>query len=38
MALDRGLPLRDDEGNIIKWYGVVTDIEDRKHIWQSVKG
>src|SRR6201981_1832432 len=28
--LDRGLPLRDEEGNIIKWYGVATDIEDRK--------
>src|SRR5437867_2324643 len=28
--LDRGLPLRDETGNILKWYGVVTDIEDRK--------
>lgn len=24
-------PLRDDQGNIVKWYGVNTDIEDRKH-------
>ena len=23
-------PLRDDSGNIIKWYGINTDIEDRK--------
>jgi len=28
--LDRGVPLRDEDGNIVKWYGVVTDIEDRK--------
>ncbi len=30
--LDRGLPLRDADGIIIKWYGVVTDIEDRKSV------
>jgi len=28
--LDRGVPLRVGDGNIVKWYGVVTDIEDRK--------
>jgi PAS domain S-box-containing protein len=28
--LERALPLRDDEGQIIKWYGTNTDIEDRK--------
>ena len=28
--LDRGVPLRDETGNIVKWYGVVTDIEERK--------
>src|SRR6266403_1771921 len=28
--LVRGMPLRDKTGNIVKWYGVVTDIEDRK--------
>ena len=28
--LDRGVPLRDEDGTIIKWYGVTTDIEDRK--------
>jgi len=28
--LDRGIPLRDEDGNIVKWYGVTTDIEDRK--------
>ena len=28
--LVRGMPLRDEQGNILKWYGIVTDIEDRK--------
>ena len=28
--LARGLPLRDDEGQILKWHGTLTDIEDRK--------
>jgi formate hydrogenlyase transcriptional activator len=28
--LQRGVPLRDGDGRIIKWYGVLTDIEDRK--------
>jgi PAS domain S-box-containing protein len=28
--LQRGVPLRDEAGSIVKWYGVLTDIEDRK--------
>jgi PAS domain S-box-containing protein len=28
--LSRALPLRDAHGNILKWYGSLTDIEDRK--------
>jgi PAS domain S-box-containing protein len=28
--LVRAVPLRDERGNILKWYGAVTDIEDRK--------
>lgn len=28
--LTRGVPLRDEHGNIVKWYGLLTDIEDRK--------
>jgi PAS domain S-box-containing protein len=28
--LIRANPLRDEKGNIVKWYGVNTDIEDRK--------
>src|SRR5713226_8534856 len=33
--LDRGVPLRDEDGNIVKWYGVTTDIEDRKRAEQA---
>jgi PAS domain S-box-containing protein len=35
--LDRGVPLRDEEGNIVKWYGVVTDIEDRKRAEEALR-
>ncbi|EIM30972.1 PAS domain S-box protein [Microvirga lotononidis] len=28
--LDRAVPLRDEHGTILKWYGILTDIEDRK--------
>jgi PAS domain S-box-containing protein len=35
--MDRGLPLRDDVGHIIKWYGVVTDIEDRKRVEEALR-
>jgi PAS domain S-box-containing protein len=28
--LARALPLRDQQGEILKWYGIATDIEDRK--------
>jgi PAS domain S-box-containing protein len=29
--LARAVPLRDARGDILKWYGISTDIEDRKH-------
>jgi PAS domain S-box-containing protein len=28
--LARGVPLRDEHGNAVRWYGILTDIEDRK--------
>src|ERR1700719_4682111 len=28
--LGRNVPLRDDKGTIVKWYGTLLDIEDRK--------
>src|ERR1700691_1873548 len=34
--LDRGVPLRDENGNIVKWYGVVTEIEDRKRAEEAL--
>lgn len=30
-------PLRDDAGNIVKWYGSSTDIEDRKRIEEALR-
>jgi PAS domain S-box-containing protein len=33
--LVRGVPLRDQHGNIAKWYGTLTDIEDRKRVEQE---
>src|SRR3984957_8718635 len=32
--LVRGVPLRDQHGTIVKWYGTLTDIEDRKRAEQ----
>lgn len=29
--LVRAVPFRDEEGNIVKWFGTLTDIEDQKH-------
>jgi PAS domain S-box-containing protein len=34
--LDREVPLRDEDGSIVKWYGVATDIEDRKRAEQAL--
>jgi len=34
--LDRGVPLRDEDGNVVKWYGVTTDIEDRKRAEEAL--
>ena len=33
----QGTPLRDEQGNILKWYGIVTDIEDRKRAEQKFR-
>jgi PAS domain S-box-containing protein len=33
--LVRAVPLRDAHGNILKWYGTLTDIEDRKRAEQE---
>jgi signal transduction histidine kinase len=33
--LSRAVPLRDDSGRILRWYGVSTDIDDRKRAEQE---
>ena len=35
--LIRTVPLRDEQGNIIKWYGTGTDIEDRKRAEDALR-
>lgn len=35
--LCRGVPLRDEEGNITRWFGSNTDIEDQKRAEQAVQ-
>lgn len=35
--LTRAVPLRNDQGNILKWYGIATDIEDRKQAEQALR-
>jgi PAS domain S-box-containing protein len=32
--LNRGVPLRDKRGKVVKWYGAATDIQDRKRAEQ----
>lgn len=33
----RGLPLRDADGKIIRWYGLLTDIDDRKRAEEKLR-
>jgi PAS domain S-box-containing protein len=35
--LIHGVPLRDERGEIVKWYGSATDIEDRKRAEQALR-
>jgi PAS domain S-box-containing protein len=35
--LARGVPLRDEHGKILRWYGILTDIEDRKRAEEALK-
>src|SRR6202011_6107411 len=36
--LSRAVPLRDEVGSIVKWYGTITDIEDRKRAEMLLAG
>ena len=38
LMLLRKVPLRDEAGSIVKWYGSAFDIEDRKRAEQELKG
>jgi PAS domain S-box-containing protein len=35
--LARAVPLRDERGNLLRWYGVLVDIEDRVHAEQALR-
>src|SRR5260370_1640531 len=35
--LDRGVAVRDEDGNIVKWYGVTTEIEERKRAEDKIR-
>jgi PAS domain S-box-containing protein len=35
--LVRAVPMRDERGNIVKWYGTLTDIEDRKRAEEALR-
>jgi PAS domain S-box-containing protein len=35
--LSRAVPMRDNRGNIAKWFGVLTDIEDRKRAEEALR-
>jgi len=35
--LIRGLPMRDERGNIVKWYGTMTDVEDGKRAEEALR-
>jgi PAS domain S-box-containing protein len=35
--LVRGVPFRDSRGKIVRWYGTLTDIEDRKHAEETLQ-
>jgi len=35
--LARGIPLRDAEGRVVRWYGTNTDIEDRKRAEEDLR-
>jgi PAS domain S-box-containing protein len=37
LTLHRKVPLRDETGNIVKWYGSVIDIEDRRRAEEELK-
>ncbi len=37
LTLHRKVPLRDETGNVVKWYGSIIDIEDRKRAEEALQ-
>jgi PAS domain S-box-containing protein len=35
--LHRAMPLRDEQGRVVKWYGTTTDIEDRRRTGEALQ-
>lgn len=35
--LSRGLPVKDEDGQVVKWYGTATDIEEQKKTEEALK-
>src|SRR4029450_9793652 len=35
--LARAVPLRNEHGNILRWYGILTDIQDRKGAEETLR-
>jgi PAS domain S-box-containing protein len=35
--LVRGMPLRDEHGEVLKWFGIATDIEDRRRAEEALR-
>ena len=33
----RGQPLRDAEGNVVRWYNLLTDVDDRRHVEEKLR-
>src|ERR1700727_1283837 len=33
----RGVPIRDEQGRIVKWFGTCTDIEDQKQVVEELR-
>jgi PAS domain S-box-containing protein len=36
-VMSRRVPLRDDDGKVVRWYGAAIDIEDQKHAMEALQ-
>ena len=35
--LSRAVPIKDEQGNVVRWFGTNTDISDRKHLEEALR-